>query len=158
MSPEVQGNYEKVLKQLQLLKTDEEAEQGVRVEHAHLFLLPEGVKPFESVYRSHEKMLQQKPWQEVKGFYEKHGFQLAEDEIHPEDHVSVELSFMAALIETEDQKETERSFFESHLIQWLPELMQDLIQNPYASFYREAAVCAQQFMEEEQRRLRKRNH
>lgn len=158
MSPEVQVNYENLLKQLQLLKTDEEAEQGVKIEHAHLFLLPEGVKPFESVYRSHEKILQQQPWQDVKAFYGKHGFQLDDGEIHPEDHIAVELSFMAALIETEDQEETERNFFESHLIQWLPELMQDLIKNPYASFYREAAICTQKFIEEEQRRLHKRSH
>ena len=129
----------------------------MKVEHAHLFLLPEGVKPFESVYRSHEKMLHQQPWQDVKAFYVKHGFQLDQHEIHPEDHVSVELSFMMTLVETENQQEAEISFLETHLMQWLPELMQDLIQNSYASFYREVAICAQKFLEAEGQTSRKGN-
>lgn len=155
MSQELQENYQPFLKEAEKGLRDKETEQALQVEYAHIFLLPEGVKPFESVYRSSERMLHQKPWQDVKRFYNANGFMLSEGEVHPEDHISVELAFMSGLIEEGDKEAVQRLFLSEHLLQWFPELLEDIIKNPHASFYRKAAVFAQQFIGEEQRRLSK---
>jgi TorA maturation chaperone TorD len=155
MSRELQDQYHSFLQAVEKGLQDKEAEQALQVEYAHLFLLPEGVKPYESVYRSSERMLLQKPWQAVKHFYHSNGFVLEEEELHPEDHVSVELAFMAVLIEHGEQEDVQQSFLTEHVMEWLPDLLEDIIKNPYASFYREAAYSGQRFMEKENEWLEK---
>lgn len=155
MSRELQDQYHSFLQAAEIGLQDKHAEQALQVEYAHLFLLPEGVKPYESVYRSSERMLQQKPWQDVKHFYNVNGFVLEKGELHPEDHISVEFAFMAGLIEQGEQEDVQQSFLSEHMIQWIPDLLEDVIKNPYASFYREAAYSGQRFMEKENEWLEK---
>jgi TorA maturation chaperone TorD len=155
MSRELQDQYHSFIQSVEKRLQDKDAEQALQVEYAHLFLLPEGVKLYESVYRSNERMLQQQPWQDVKHFYHINGFVLEEGELHPEDHISVELAFMAALIEQDEKEDVQQSFLSEHVMQWLPDLLVDVIKNPYASFYREAAYSGQRFMEKENEWLEK---
>lgn len=141
--------YEPLLRLLGDLLENEETEEKLQVEHAHLFLLPEGVKPYESVYRSTEKLLHQKPWQEVKQFYISHGFKLENNELHPEDHIAVEFAFMSGLIENQVPIEEQSRFMAEHLMQWVPDLLEDIINNPYAVVYGEIAAYGKQFIKQE---------
>ncbi len=147
LTQEEQDRYADFQKKLENALQNKESEQKLHVEYAHLFLLPEGVKPYESVYRSNDKIMHQQPWQDVKKFYASHGFVLDQDEIHPEDHVSVEFSFMAGLLE---QHEGEALlFFKTHLQTWIPDFLEDMINNPYADFYKEVAQCGLRLMQQE---------
>jgi len=125
----------------------EEAETRLRQEYANLFLLPGGVKPYESVYRGSEPMLMQQPWVDVKRFYRRCGWHLDESAL-PEDHVSVELSFMAHLLSDGEHDESSE-FFHQHLNQWIPQLLRDIAENRYADFYQSvtdyglAFLCAE---------------
>lgn len=149
LSEKMKEEYSFFLKTAQRCLENKVQEQTLHVEYAHLFLLPEGVKPYESVYKTNEKMIKQQPWQDVKKFYARQGFILEEGELHPEDHASVELSFMAALIDQGESLAVQKLFFEDHLISWFPALLNDIINNPFANFYKEVAINAQHFMKKE---------
>ncbi len=124
-------------------------EQALKVEYAHVFLLPAGVKPYESVYLADKPMLHQEPWIEVKKFYLENGFKLEEPRILPEDHLSVELAFMAHLIESGGQEELEREFFREHIAKWASKFWEDMRDNQYAVFYKDVARYGLKFTEQE---------
>ncbi len=124
-------------------------EQEIKVEYGHVFILPAGVKPYESVYLGKAPLLHQEPWIEVKRFYLDCGFKLEEPRMHPEDHLSVEFAFMAHLIEKGEQKEKEREFFLNHIQRWAPKFWKDLKENPYSVFYEQVADYGLAFTEQE---------
>lgn len=139
-------------------KDKEDEELKYRVEFAHLFLLPEGVRPYESVYRGKKKLLMDKPWEEVKNFYRKVGVVKDKKEHHPEDHISVELGFMSFNSHlTAESLEEERDisllvklqveFLEEHLLKWLPQLKDNILENKYAGIYRPLAKLVEEFVQ-----------
>lgn len=116
-------------------------------EYTRLFVLPDGVKPYESVYRGEGIKLMQEPWLEVKNFYKIRGWQM-ENSIYPEDHVSVELSFMGHLL-AEDEEEDAKVFFRDHVNTWIPDLMKDIIDNQHANYYKKVAEYGLSYLEAE---------
>lgn len=128
-------------------------DEALRVEYAHLFLMPEGVKAYESVYRRNDGLMMQEPWEKVRAFYLKHGLKIEGDKSHPEDHASVELAFMAILIENEETEAVQKVFFDQHLSCWLPKLFSDIEKNPYANFYQMVAKYGEDFLRQEKTRF-----
>lgn len=117
----------------------------LRKDFAFLFLTPHGVSPFESVYRGSQKLLMDKPWERVRGFYKKMGLEKDTEEIHPEDHAAVELGFLSTLAylssdrilkqeigaeELEAQRiallRSQHAFLQNHAARWIPELCKDI--------------------------------
>ncbi|RQD67380.1 MAG: hypothetical protein D5S00_10515 [Tindallia sp. MSAO_Bac2] len=135
---------------LWLVKQDDEP---LRVEYAHLFLMPEGVKAYESVYRTKDGLMMQEPWERVRSFYLKHGLRLEGEKTHPEDHASVELAFMALLIENKETEKVQKEFFKQHISCWMPKLFEDMKGNPYADFYNNVALYGDSFLQQETKRL-----
>jgi len=120
----------------------------LKTEYARVFILAGGVRPYESVYLGESKMLMQEPWVEVKKYYHKCGLKLDNPGLHPEDHASVEFAFMLYLLE-QDNLEAAEEFFMKHLQQWIPEMLKDLSEYPYAHFYRDIAEFGISFLEKE---------
>ncbi len=116
-------------------------------EYTRLFVLPEGVKPYESVYRGEEIRLMQDPWVEVKKFYKKRGWQM-ENSIYPEDHVAVELSFMGHLVAAGEEEDA-KTFFRHHIINWVPDLIRDVINNQNANYYKKVAEYGLSYLQSE---------
>ena len=123
-------------------------------EFGFLFLNPRGVHPFESVYRSFKKQLMDKPWVQVKNFYQSTGMIKGGNEEHLEDHASVELGFMAHLalmsaqVSSEDPGEAlnllkiQEDFLTQHLLCWLPDLCRDIQARDSVPFYHSIArIC-----------------
>ncbi|MGM0652124.1 MAG: TorD/DmsD family molecular chaperone [Bacillota bacterium] len=127
----------------------DEADRLMRTEYARLFIVAGGVRPYESVYRGSEKLLMGEPWLEVKAVYRENSLVLEKPDMHPEDHASVELAFMAHLIECGGKVAEQKSFFEEHIYRWLPQVFNDLQENEKACFFKEMAVCGQNFMKQE---------
>ncbi len=127
----------------------EDADRNMRTEYARLFIVAGGVRPYESVYRGSEKLLMGEPWLKVKAVYRENGLVLEKPDMHPEDHASVELAFMAHLIECGGKVAEQKSFFEKHLYQWLPQVFSDLHENEKSCFFKDMALCGQNFMEQE---------
>ncbi len=116
-------------------------------EYTRLFILPDGVKPYESVYRGEENRLMQDPWVEVKKFYKKRGWQV-ENSIYPEDHAAVELSFMGHLVAAGEEEDA-ITFFRQHIINWVPDLMRDIINNQHANYYKKVAEYGLSYLQSE---------
>ena len=93
--------------------------------------------------------MMREPWLQVKEFYRRGGVVLEKPAAHPEDHASVELSFMAHLIQAGDTVAEQKSFFKEHVYRWLPVMLNDLKGNQHACFFNEMAVYALDFIEQE---------
>jgi len=149
----VSGEYAGIGRDLQDIiakwAAKDDADRNMRTEYARLFIVAGGVRPYESVYRGSEKLLMGEPWLEVKSIYRENGLVLEKPDMHPEDHASVELSFMAHLIECGGKVEEQKLFFEDHIYQWLPQVFNDLQENEQACFFKDMALCGQNFMEQE---------
>ncbi|WP_158212362.1 TorD/DmsD family molecular chaperone [Natranaerobius trueperi] len=124
----------------------------IAVEYSKLFLLPNGVVPYASCYLDGKKLLKQESWEQVKDFYMKLGWKIDEDENYLADHISVELAFMAKLVEECDKK-VQNQFFNSFLITWLPSLFQDIKNKEISYFYYAVACFGDAFIKKEQNRI-----
>jgi len=104
--------------------------------YTSLFLLPgkHSASPHESVHLSPERLFKQEPWSEVKAFYQQNGFILPVERNMMEDHISIELQFMALLsgkaaqaAERGDDGEcgkilsTQLTFYNEHILKWIPQ-------------------------------------
>lgn len=138
---------------------------NLRKEFAYLFLTPQGVHPYESIYVGKRSLLMDRPWEEVKGFYRSIGMEKDKKEIHPEDHIAVELGFMATFsflsgrtlrgTEVDEIDENELSFalrvqydfLEQHLLKWVPGLCHDILEKTRHPFYRSIAELTRGFLD-----------
>ena len=122
-------------------------------EYASLFLGvgPKTVSLCESVYRSASGLLYQSPLLEVQQSYRETGMAKSDRYHEPDDHIAVELSYMARLCEmTQEAARAEReqalrylrlqqAFLEAHLLRWIPLFSQHLIAAASSGFYRAMA-------------------
>ncbi|MCC5910609.1 MAG: molecular chaperone TorD family protein [Clostridiaceae bacterium] len=127
----------------------EEKISELQVEFTNMFLLPGGVSPYESIYMGEEFRLKQEPWLEVKRFYYQCGFKLDESSHLLEDHISAELNFMSYLIEERDYN-FKRLFFNNHIQQWVPRLLEDVKKCTNDIFYKKVADYATAFIKSEE--------
>ena len=106
--------------------------------------------PFESLYR--EGRLFGESTESVIDHYRKNGYSLAYEETGPEDHLGIELKFLALLCYRErtawNSGDTaggrsclaaERAFIEEHLQSWVPAYCEGLEKEASAAFYRAVA-------------------
>jgi TorA maturation chaperone TorD len=122
-------------------------------EYASLFLGvgPKTVSLCESVYRSTSGLLYQSPLLEVRQSYRETGMAKTDQYREPDDHIAVELSYMARLCEmTQEAAEGEtelalrclmlqQAFLDDHLLRWIPLFAQQLIATAPSGFYRAMA-------------------
>lgn len=137
----------------------DELAHAVAADFSRLFLgmSAHPVAPYESVYLSDLHLLMQEPRDRVVAAYRAEGFGVRDDFGLPEDHLAVELAFMAQLcarVESERAAGNEqgaerllnagRSFVEEHLARWVPLFADEVQRREEArkntpSFY---AACA----------------
>jgi TorA maturation chaperone TorD len=130
----IRKNLEPLVTDWTIVEVDN-LELELQKEFTRLFLLPAGVHPYESVYLGSRKLLMGKPWEKVREFYRSLGLEKNGSQMHPEDHIAVELGFMASLAymsaEARGKKqrevlEIEREFLLEHPARWFPELARDI--------------------------------
>ena len=136
-----------------------ESLEDLAVDYAKTFLgagQAQGVAamPYESVYTSSKKIVMQEAWSDICDIYAAKGIEpdCSEDKIL-EDHISLEMNFMAYLIEeglemTEmlPSLEEQKSFINKHLLNWLPAFCIDVRENADTEFYRMAAELVSSFV------------
>lgn len=111
--------------------------------------------PWESVYRSEEKLTFDLITLDVREFYRRHGLEFVQKNVEPDDHFGVELEFMAELIhrqrknlELEHYEEARRlkdeqlAFLREHLLKWASEFTQDVVSNASTDYYQGLARIA----------------
>jgi len=108
--------------------------------------------PWESIYFSEEQQLFQEETLQVRAWYRKFGLQVEQLHHEPDDHIGLELGFMAYLaqltvqaLEQGDQAQAaslmaeQRAFVEEHPLRWVASWCALVDQHARTDFYRGAA-------------------
>ncbi|EHQ88562.1 TorD/DmsD family molecular chaperone [Desulfosporosinus youngiae] len=134
-----------------------------------LFVGPHKLKapPWESVYRSEEKLTFDAITLEVREFYRRHGLEVAKKNIEPDDHFGAELEFMAELIgrqykalelkhyeEAKLLMDDQIEFLSEHLVKWAFEFTQDVISNARTDYFGGLARLASAYIQWDFERLK----
>jgi len=107
--------------------------------------------PWESVYRTEEGLLFDWPTLEVRDLYRQLGLAVEQPEF-PDDHVGLELLFLALLSERVADgdlgaHDVQRDFLNDHLLQWLPRFCDDVVTNAETDLYRGLALLTAGILE-----------
>jgi len=106
------------------------------------------VSTCESIFRGEARRLFQSSHFEVQQVYQEIGMIKNEKYHEPDDHIAVELSFMARLCELTQEAlgesqgrsanylRLQSDFLENHLLPWIPDFSRDLLEATSSSFYR----------------------
>ena len=109
--------------------------------------------PCESVYTSAEKIFMQDAWEDVCRIYAEHELgKSGQFQDLMEDHVALELEFMADLVE-HATIEQQKSFVESHLLNWMGAFTADIDKYARADFYKAVGRITMGFLALEQQLL-----
>ncbi len=144
---EPQNEFILHVKDVFALKFDDPLDE-IRRDFFHLFILNTGLIPVESVQHPEIKDVARK----VEALYHSTGIMLDEELALPPDHLSVELIFLSYLIENELQ-EPFRTFFEAHIMSWVPPYCDKVINQASTGFYREAPAVLKEFLDAEYNEL-----
>jgi len=139
-------------------------QEELAADHAALFVLPSGVLPHEAVYLDAQKRLGGLITMSVRQFYEKAGADILDNCIEMPDHLGLEMEFMGfvcgiekVLREKGDSEglarciEFQRAFLEGHLLKWVFECCNEILEKAQYGFYRAAACWMTEFMEGERK-------
>jgi TorA maturation chaperone TorD len=163
------GDIPDIVKGLELLRkgADSEPEKLV-LEHTRLFIGPYRLPapPYESVYRTDERLVMQWPTIEVRKAYLQAGLEIKGIHANPDDHICAELEFMEYLsdktalsLKNEDANtamkylELQGKFLEGHLNKWVPAFSEDILRDAKHDFYRGAALLLRGFIFSEKERM-----
>lgn len=137
-------------------------------EYAHCFVGPADLPapPFESVHTDRRRTLLTETTLKVRRTYQASGFEPELCRRVPDDHVALELDFMAELgsralacaLEGNDATareylKTSRKFLDDHLGVWAPKFARAMEEKANAPFYGKLASCAALFAAADQERL-----
>lgn len=120
--------------------------------------------PYESVYTSDNRLIMQEARDHVAGIYTSHGVGVGEGFGIPEDHIGIELEFLAHLCSliscsqnnqlTTDKSsllQAKKDFLEQHLLNWTPQFCTDIVTHAETKFYKGLARLTECFLQEEHR-------
>lgn len=153
--------------------SEKELLENLAVEYTRLFVGPgKHISPNESVHHNKEGVHSGQLWGEltvqVKKVIESSGLEYKSDYTGMPDHISVELEFMQQVVQSEAQAweadddetallclENEKGFVDQHLIGWIPDFCEKIIEAAEMPFYREMARLTRSFIEFEKKELKK---
>ncbi len=111
--------------------------------------------PWESVYRSKTKLTFQEPTLQVRELYERFGMRAPAIHREPDDHLGLELAFVATLSDLAAQAaaagdcaqlarcfEAQKDFLRGHLLAWSPACLELVDKHAQTGYYRGAALLA----------------
>lgn len=142
--------------------------ESMQAEYTRLFIGPGPIvaPPWESVYFSEERLLFQRETFQVRAWYARFGLKVPNVNSEPDDHVGLELSFVAHLAElalqalqAQEQErfrellETQRRFLAEHLLKWGPGWCSRVEATSGSEFYRGLALLTHGALSEISERL-----
>jgi len=148
-------------------KPAEQVEEALAIEYTALFIGPgKHINPHESIYVPDSTGKVGYYWGEctadMKKWVEHYGLKMSEKFESIPDHISIELEFMQRVIEQEhlswqrnDEEtakrciEVEKTFFNKHIIKWVPLFLNRVIDSASLDFYRETAKIGKDFISDE---------
>jgi TorA maturation chaperone TorD len=129
--------------------------EAIQNDYARLFLGLGKCKapPFESAYRSEERLVWQEAAREVLVDYASARLGYEGMDRLPPDHIGRELLFMASAAEALVTRECERAFVERHLLSWVPAFARDVEAGASTRFFVGLARALEGHLREERGRL-----
>ncbi len=139
-------------------------------DYNRLFIGPAKVlaPPWESVHTTKEKLVFSEPTIAVRAFYKEHGLVFNELNKEPEDHFSIELEFMAFLIDQQITAENQginektsyylleqKRFMKNHLGKWYSIFLDAVYKNAQTKYYQGLALCTKGFLQWDEQYLYK---
>jgi anaerobic sulfite reductase subunit A len=140
----------------------EKVRLDLAVEYAGLFLGVWGkpAHPSESYYLTEGQLIMQQPRDDMLKLYRAMGVEKAGEFKEPEDHIALELQFMAHLCDKtnaalkdgnfKDAKKylgVQRNFLDEHLGKWVPKLAFDILKSARHEFYRAIAKITKAYVD-----------
>jgi anaerobic sulfite reductase subunit A len=134
---------------------------NLTVDYAGLFLgaWEKHVHPSESYYVTDRQLVMQQPRDDVLKLYRAMGVDKAGEFKEPEDHIALELQFMAHLCDKTNDAlkrgnfggarrylDVQRNFLDEHLGKWVPKLASDMLKLSKHEFYRAIAKITKAFV------------
>lgn len=128
---------------------------SLRTDYTHLFIGLGTVlaPPWESTYFNNERLLFQVQTLQVREWYRKFGLQAEKLHSEPDDHIGLELAFIAYLsglalraLQEEDEAsfnrflDAQRHFIRTHPLKWAPNFCDQVEQHARTDFYRGLAL------------------
>jgi putative dimethyl sulfoxide reductase chaperone len=129
----------------------EELIKDLKADYTHLFVGIGKVlaPPWESVYFNEDRMIFQEQTLDVRNWYHRFGLELENIHKEPDDHIGLEMSFIAYLAELggklleekDDEKfvllnDAKRQFLSDHLLLWGPAWCALIIEHAKTDYYR----------------------
>jgi TorA maturation chaperone TorD len=163
-APEADG-FEVALTKLSaaaLSAPDAEVIEHLRDDFMHLFVGPGAMEaaPWESLYSGREQALFQPSTLEVRKAFVAQGFIPQSYPAVADDHLALELDFMARLAEraetefergggerTNELLAASEEFLQQHLLVWVPRFVEALHCAPHGSFYKEVGTALEMFLD-----------
>lgn len=103
----------------------QDASDEIAVDHANIYLLyTYRAAPSESPWRDPEGLERQSPMFDVADWYRRHGLAAQDRQKRPDDHLVVELQFLAWLIDPSTgpaELAEAAAFLDQHLLAWVPQ-------------------------------------
>lgn len=120
--------------------------------------------PWESFYRTEERIIFSEYTLEVRAQYERFGLVSRHADKEPDDHIGLELEFMAHLSNRCEEGRhagdeeavaralgAQRDFLDDHLLQWAPRFCRDVCRSAETLFYAGIARLTERFLEWDRR-------
>jgi len=117
---------------------------GIYLTHAY------GASPYESVWLDEDHLMRQEPMFQVRGWYARHGLTAGNWRNCPEDHLALELQFLAYLVAPErgDTLAEAARFMDEHLLRWLPLFARRVAERCRTRFFAALALLTDAYCEE----------
>lgn len=127
---------------------------SLKEDYAALFIGPDALlaPPWESVYRSVDHLIFEKQTLEVRAEYQQFGMEIPKLNVEPDDHLGLELRFIAHLANVGLNALSENQlnvlalvqdeigvFYAEHLSQWSDECLSRIVQHAQTDYYRGVA-------------------
>ena len=145
---------DEVAKSLQVLEeVKEDTIQTLEHDYNRLFVGPNKLlaSPFESSYRNYEGNVLQQETLNVRNFYHYVGLQVANEGQIPDDHIQFELEFLLHVLSDpttiQDNNQIYKMFLEKHLMHWVFEHCERIVQNSQNSITYAMAVLLKEFLQ-----------
>lgn len=138
---------------------DQEVLDRLAVDYADIYLNHSlHASPFESVWLDEDHLLQQEPMFQIREWYKRYGLETENWRIRSDDHLVLQLQFIATLLEPESllsekfplQKRLQdaTTFMDEHLLLWLSDFSNLVSQRCSTDFYASVAVLTNAYIQE----------
>ncbi len=109
-----------------------------------------GASPHESVWLDEDHLMRQEPMFQVRAWYARHGLTAGDWRNRPDDHLALQLQFLAHLFAPErgDTLAEAARFMDEHLLRWLPRFARRVAERCRTLFFAALALLTDAYCEE----------